>query len=76
MANGTELPVQPVQYKVNDGDVLIAARQPALLKIEVGTLTPGNGCTASLWQGRVPVAQLGKDYQLPVPRAKAFGNIH
>lgn len=73
VAKGTEVPVQPVQYKANDGDVLIAARQPALLKIEVGTLTPGNGCTASLWQGRVPVAQLGKDYQLPVPRAKAFG---
>lgn len=73
VAKGAEVPVPPVQYKTNDGDVLIAARQPALLKIEVGTPTPGNGCTASLWQGRVPVAQLGKEYQLPVPRAAAFG---
>lgn len=75
VAKGAEVPVQPVQYKPNDGDVLIAARQPALLKIEVGTPTPGNGCSASLWQGHVPVAQLGKDYQLPVPRAAAFGKL-
>lgn len=74
-AKSAEVPLQPVQYKPNDGDVLIAARQPALLKIEVGTPTPGNGCSASLWQGRVPVAQLGKDYQLPVPRAAAFGKL-
>ena len=73
VAKGAEVPVQPVEYKPNDGDVLIAARQPALLKIEVGTPIPGNGCTDSLWQGRVPVAQLGKDYALPIPRAVAFG---
>lgn len=75
VTKGSEVPDQPVQYKANDGDVLIAARQPALLKIEVGTPTPGNGCTASFWQGRVPVAQLGKTYQLPVPRAAAFGKL-
>ena len=73
VTKGAEVPVQPVQFKPNDGDVLIAARQPALLGIEVGTSTPGNGCATSLWHGRVPVAQLGKDYQLPVPRAAAFG---
>ena len=73
VTKGAEVPVQPVQYKANDSDVLIAARQPALVKIEVGTPTPGNGCSAALWQGRVPVAQLGKDYLLPVPRAAAFG---
>lgn len=73
VVKGIEVPVQPVQYKANDGDVLIAARQPALLKIEVGTPTPGNGCSAALWQGRVPVAQLGTEYTLPVPRAAAFG---
>ena len=73
VTKGVEVPVQPVQYKANDGDVLIAARQPALLKIEVGTPMPGNGCSGALWQGRVPVAQLGTEYTLPVPRAAAFG---
>lgn len=71
----TEKPLQPVQYKVNDGDVLITARQPGLLKVEVGTPTPGNGCSATLWQGRVPVAQLGTDYNLPIPRAAILGKM-
>lgn len=73
VTKGVDVPEQPVQYKRNEGDVLVAARQPALLKIDVGAPAPGNLCPPTLWQGRVPVAQLGKDYVLPVPRAAAFG---
>lgn len=73
------VPEQPVQYKANDGDVLIVARQPAQLNVEVGTQMSGNGCSteasAALWRGRIPIAQLGKEYQLPLPSSVAFGKL-
>jgi hypothetical protein len=73
VAKGVDNPVFPVKYDSKEGDVLITARQPALLKLEVGVSTIGNGCGGQLWQGRVPVAQLGNEYQLPVPRPAVFG---
>lgn len=73
IAKVAEAPVQPVKYTAKDGDVLIKARQPAKLKIEIGTSTNGNGCSAAIWQGQIAVAQLGKEYQLPVPAPAVFG---
>ncbi|NDZ17790.1 hypothetical protein C7T35_34490 [Variovorax sp. WS11] len=66
-------PPKPVVYTRSDGDLVLHARQPAWIQIEVGVETPGNGCTASLWTGRVLIAQLGTDYVLPVPRTTLFG---
>lgn len=68
-----ELPAQPIQYNVGDGDLVLAARQPAWITINVGTSTVGNGCSGSLWEGKVLAAQLGTDYVVPVPRAAMFG---
>ncbi len=72
MAKDVEKPAKPVQYEKNEDDVLIAARQPALLRIGVGTNTQQGGCSSTLWRGRLPVAQMGVVYELPVPQAAAF----
>jgi hypothetical protein len=67
-----EVPAAPMAYAASDA-VVIKARQPALVTVEVGAVTPGLGCDASIWRGRVPVAQLGVEYPLPIPKPAAFG---
>ena len=72
VAKDALVPVKPVEYAAKESDVLIAARQPAMVPIEVGTVTAGS-CLSPLYKGTVPVAQLGTAFVLPIPRAAAFG---
>lgn len=68
-----EVPVEMVMYKGVAGDPVVTATQPALVWIEIGARKPGNLCVTDLWRGRLPVSQMGKEYQIPIPKAKAFG---
>jgi hypothetical protein len=67
--------IPPVQYIAAQGDLLILARQPALVRMTVGTTGPGGLCTKSLWDGSLLIAHMGADYVLPVPKAALFGKL-
>ena len=60
----------PIQWRDEPGDVLLELRQPALVTLKISTEP---GCAALRWEGTVPVAQKGKDYKMPIPRAAVFG---
>jgi hypothetical protein len=64
----------PVLYAAKVGDVMLQARQPGVAKIRVtaGTI---DGCKGigDVWTGELPVAQIGKPYQLPLPMPIVFG---
>jgi hypothetical protein len=62
----------PVQYTASNGDTLLNVRQPGWIDLTVGVAVPG-GCIGNLWAGRVPAAQFGTDYALPVPKPPIFG---
>jgi hypothetical protein len=67
----TEVSAMLVEY--TGSDAVVTATAPAMVWVEVGTLRPGNLCVTDLWKGRLPVAQLGKEYKIPLPKAVAFG---
>jgi hypothetical protein len=53
-------------------DLILKARQPGVVNLEVTTGI--GGCSATkVWSGQVPVAQFGIDYDLPIPKPAAFG---
>lgn len=70
---GTAPASEPVRSDAQDGDVMLQARQPGLVKI---TVTAGreDKCKGSdVWNGALPIAQLGKGYKLPIPKPVLFG---
>lgn len=67
----TELAAKLVEY--TGSDAVVTATAPAMVWVEVGTVRPGNLCVPDLWKGRLPVAQLGKEYKIPLPKAVVFG---
>lgn len=67
----TEAPAKVVEY--TGSDPVVTATAPAIVWVEVGTVRPGNLCVTDLWKGRLPVAQLGKEYKIPLPKAVVFG---
>jgi hypothetical protein len=67
----TEVPAKLVEY--TGADSVVIATAPAMVWVEVGTARPGNLCVADLWKGRLPVAHLGKEYKIPLPKAVVFG---
>lgn len=69
------VPVVPVKYDAKRGDLLIRARQPAWVKMTMGTSGPGGLCTSSLWDGSLLIAQMGMNYDLPVPKPTLFGKL-
>ena len=63
-------PRVPLQKGDEAGAVLLEAREPALVPLEVkGDLA----CARSLGVSEVLVAQKGVDYQMPIPKAALFG---
>lgn len=63
----------PFNYKKKDDDVVIKARQPGVMTTKVisdGFIQPKNGV---LWSGKLPVAQFGRPYFLPIPKPALFG---
>ncbi|HEX9390387.1 MAG TPA: hypothetical protein VF928_03630 [Usitatibacteraceae bacterium] len=63
----------PAAYQAESGGVILKARQPALLNITVTAGAIGGCRSDTIWEGRLPVAQLGVPYSLPIPVAKVFG---
>lgn len=68
-------PVAPVKYDDKTADLLIHARQPAWVKMTVGISVSGGLCTKSVWDGSLLIAQMGLDYDLPVPKPALFGKL-
>jgi hypothetical protein len=62
----------PVEYAPQNGDVMLPMRQPGLARIEVTAGAEGR-CGPVIWSGDVPAGQLGRKYELPVPKAAVFG---
>jgi hypothetical protein len=63
----------PTTYAAQKGEPLLTLNQPAFLQIAV-TAGGENGCTsASIWDGEIAVAQLGTQYDLPLPKPALFG---
>lgn len=71
VVQGTEIPDPPTAYAARDGDAVIQARHPGFVKIKVKA--GGGGCIDQVWEGKVPVAQIGKSYSLPIPAPAMFG---
>jgi hypothetical protein len=71
---GTALPppLAPAAGGTTGSTAVVKARQPgvAVLKMAVGQ----NACVGpEVWSTEVPVAQLGTDYEIPVPKPAWFG---
>ena len=66
-----EQPV-PVKGTLRGDGYMMPARHPALLRLTVETLCPD--CRPEvIWDGRIPVAHLGTEYEIPLPAARFFG---
>ncbi|MGE5098130.1 MAG: hypothetical protein ACM3SO_23550 [Betaproteobacteria bacterium] len=63
-------PAPPVVNRHVEG-LLLRARQPGLVEVSVAASTAG--AIREIWHGTLVVAQAGVDYDLPIPRAPAFG---
>jgi hypothetical protein len=65
----------PLPFNGATAKATLTVHQPGWANVEVMTTTPGGGCAATtpLWKGRLSIAQLGKDYLLPIPAAAPFG---
>ena len=63
-------PRVPLQKGEDAGAVLLRAREPALVSIEVKGEA---GCQKTLGTPQVLVAQKGVDYDMPIPKAALFG---
>jgi hypothetical protein len=74
VVEGSEVPIEaPLNYVAHNGDVLLKARQPGLVKIKImtGGIKDNQGDT--IWEGELAVAQFGKDYSIPIPAPAIFG---
>jgi hypothetical protein len=70
---GTEQANEPASYSPRDGDALLRARQPGIAKIRITTGTMERCKGTDIWNGQLPVAQIGKPYTLPMPKPVLFG---
>ncbi len=69
-------PEKPVTMNSSDNqEVTLTLRQPALISIalKVGSESQCVPEADSFWTGNAPVAQLGTEYQVPIPKAAMFG---
>lgn len=63
----------PVPYTPKGSEPLLRLSQPAFLQVQV-TAGGENGCSSgTIWDGEVVVAQLGTEYDLPLPTPALFG---
>ena len=56
-----------------DGDVQLTLRQPANVKVTVSMEEGLAPSTNDSWSGNYAMAQCGKEYEIPVPKAAFFG---
>ena len=63
----------PTTYTPGRGDVIVTARQPAMVEAAVTVGPRANCAETALWSGLVPAGQHGFEYKIPVPRAAIFG---
>ena len=56
-----------------DGDVQLTLRQPANVKVTVSMEEGLAPSTNDSWSGNYAMAQCGKEYEIPVPKAPVFG---
>ena len=76
VVEGNDVPKEvPVNYVARNGDVLLKARQPALVKLKViaAGINDEDADVITIWEGDLPVAQFGQDYSIPVPGPAIFG---
>jgi hypothetical protein len=73
VVEGTEASQVPATYEAQADDVLLKARQPALVQIKVMTGCVNDKQNFTTWQGKLPVAQFGTPYALPIPAPPMFG---
>ena len=67
--------IDPVRTPVIRGSsvaALLKARQPASVNMKV-MVGPAKSCSDPAWSGKLPVAQLGVDYKMPIPGPPLFG---
>ena len=76
VASKPQTPEAPVGKVEDAGERVLSARQPGWISVDVWTVFSATGCTSpdpALWSGRIPVAQSGTAYTIPIPRPAAFG---
>jgi hypothetical protein len=74
VVEGSEVPTEaPLSYAAQNGDVLLKARQPGLVKVKVMTGGINDRQGNAIWEGELAVAQFGKDYSIPIPAPAIFG---
>lgn len=71
VVQGSETPAPPTSYTPQAGKVVLQARHPGSVKIKVKA--GGGGCNDQVWEGKVPVGQIGTPYSLPIPAPALFG---
>ena len=55
------------------GDVMLDARQPAMIPVEISIGPEGTCEVSAIWSGYAPVGQKGVAYSMPIPPAAVFG---
>jgi len=64
-------------YSEKTGDVLLKLREPGFVLLKVSKnrhhAEPCSNAGTKLWEGKLVIAQYGKDYNLPIPKARVFG---
>ena len=66
-------PKPPATYSTQSGDVMIEAQQPGSVQIKVLAGNSDEFQVKPAWQGKLPVAQFGTRYSLPIPAPATFG---
>lgn len=69
-------PAMPVDKIEGPGDRVVYARQPGWIDVKVYVASAADECKPAgqpLWSGRIPIAQAGIDYKIPIPRPAVFG---
>lgn len=70
----TAAPPAPAQHTAKEGELLLRVKQPGWADVAVRVARSAGSCAAdTLWSGRLPVAQVGTAYDLPIPKPAAFG---
>lgn len=70
---GAEAAKAPATYELQAGDVVLRARQPGLVRLRVVAGGMNDCKIDTVWEGKLPVAQFGTVYSLPIPAAASFG---
>jgi hypothetical protein len=70
LVQNVEPPNAPLAYTPKPQDVVLHVRQPGTALVRVSA---GEGSGDTLWDGSLVVAQVGKDYTVPIPAGAIFG---